>query len=168
MIMFQYLNDNFFLGAYPDEMIDILLEWYNKIKEKFSFINKNSEVYAVDNSLDCEDLMMDSLYKLSDMLEANPLFKEEHYLLLSIINDIEYVVIDNPDLLNENLSFIGNVVINFCNLISDKLDLILSNEIINYEKEFQEFTTFYNNQQEIFYYNGTVKNSTDRICLIAG
>ncbi len=67
-------------------MFDILLELYNKIKDKFRFINKNNmETLTIDDSLDNVDLMMDSLNKLADMLEINPLFEEEYYLSLSII-----------------------------------------------------------------------------------
>ena len=40
--MFSY-NDNNSLGKYPEELIDILLELYNKIKEKFMSINNNAE-----------------------------------------------------------------------------------------------------------------------------
>ena len=47
----------------------------------------------------------------------------------------------------------GNIVINFCRLICDKQDLLLSNKIIDYEKEYGEFTRFYNVQQEQFYNN---------------
>ena len=148
--MFSY-NDNYSLGKYPEEMIDILLELYNKIKEKFMSINNNTEILAVDDSLDSADLMMDSLNKLADMLEMHPLFENEYYLSLSIINDIEFIVVDNKDLLKENLPFIANILINFCRLISDKQDMILSNRIIDYQNEYEEFLTFYNNQQENFY-----------------
>ena len=67
------------------------------------------------------------------------------------IDDIEYIVLDNPDLLKQNIAFISNVVINFCNLICDKQDLLLSNKVIDYENEYQEFLKFYNNQKEYFY-----------------
>ena len=150
--MFSY-NDNYSLGKYPEEMIDILLELYNKIKEKFMSINNNTEILSVDDSLDHTDLMMDSLNKLADMLEMHPLFENEYYLSLSIINDIEFIVLDNKELLKENLPFIAKILINFCRLISDKLDLILANRIIDYQKEYDEFLTSYNNQQENFYNN---------------
>ncbi len=65
----------------------------------------------------------------------------------------EYIVIDNRKLLKENLIYIGNIVINFCRLICDKQDLLLSNKIIDYEKEYGEFIRFYNIQQEQFYNN---------------
>ncbi len=149
--MFNCLDDN---SYHSEEMFDILLELYNKIKDKFRFINKNNmETLTIDDSLDNVDLMMDSLNKLADMLEINPLFEEEYYLSLSIINDIEYIVIDNRKLLKENLIYIGNIVINFCRLICDKQDLLLSNKIIDYEKEYGEFIRFYNIQQEQFYNN---------------
>jgi hypothetical protein len=149
--MFNCLDGN---SYHSEEMFDILLELYNKIKDKFRFINKNNmETLTIDDSLDNVDLMMDSLNKLADMLEINPLFEEEYYLSLSIINDIEYIVIDNRKLLKENLIYIGNIVINFCRLICDKQDLLLSNKIIDYEKEYGEFIRFYNIQQEQFYNN---------------
>ena len=147
--MFSY-NDSYSLGKYPEEMIDVLLELYNKIKEKFMSINNNAEILAVDDSLDSLDLMMDSLNKLADMLEMHPLFENEYYLSLSIINDIEFIVVDNKDLLKENLPFIANIIINFCRLISDKQDF-LANRIIDYQNEYEEFLKFYNNQQENFY-----------------
>ena len=62
--MFSY-NDSYSLGKYPEEMIDVLLELYNKIKEKFMSINNNTEILTVDDSLDSLDLMMDSLNKLA-------------------------------------------------------------------------------------------------------
>ena len=114
-------------------------------------INNNAEILAVDDSLNSLDLMMDSLNKLADMLEMNPLFENEYYLSLFIINDIEFIVVDNKDLLKENLPFIANIIINFCRLISDKQDLILANRIIDYQNEYEEFLKFYNNQQENFY-----------------
>ena len=57
--MFSY-NDSYSLGKYPEEMIDVFLELYNKIKEKFMSINNNTEILTVDDSLDSLDLMMDS------------------------------------------------------------------------------------------------------------
>ena len=90
--MYANLNINFSLGNYPEEMIDVLLELYNKIKDKFKFINKNMEVLSIDDSLDSVDLIMDSLNKLADMLEVNPLFEKEYFLALSIINDIEFII----------------------------------------------------------------------------
>lgn len=150
-MMVNYLNDNFSLGTLPEEIIDIVLELYNKIKDKFSFIDKNAEVLSIDYSLDNMDLMLDSLNKLADMLEESTLFEEEYFLSLAIIDDIEYIVLDNPDLLKQNIAFISNVVINFCNLICDKQDLLLSNKVIDYENEYQEFLKFYNNQKEYFY-----------------
>ena len=52
--MFSY---NYSLGKYPEEMIDILLEQYNKIKEKFMSIKNNTGILSVDDSLDSLDLM---------------------------------------------------------------------------------------------------------------
>ena len=57
--MFSY-NDSYSLEKYPEEMIDVFLELYNKIKEKFMSINNNTEILTVDDSLDSLDLMMDS------------------------------------------------------------------------------------------------------------
>ena len=149
--MFTCLNDT---SYHSEELFDILLELYNKIKDKFGFINKNNtETLVIDDSLDNVDLMMESLNKLADMLEVNPLFEDEYYLALSIINDIEYIVIDNRELLKDNLVYIGNIVINFCQLICDKQDLILSKKIIDYEKEYKEFTQFRNTQKKQFYNN---------------
>ncbi|MBQ6443664.1 MAG: hypothetical protein IJJ11_03155 [Methanosphaera sp.] len=149
--MYANLNINFSLGNYPEEMIDVLLELYNKIKDKFKFINKNMEVLSIDDSLDSVDLIMDSLNKLADMLEVNPLFEKEYFLALSIINDIEFIILDHKDLLKDNLVFIGNIVINFCNLICDKQDLLLSKKIINYEEEYQDYLVYYNNQKEYYF-----------------
>ena len=132
--MYNYVNDNF-LGNLPEEMIDVLLELYNTIKDKFKFINKNTNVVNIDESLENVDLIMDFLNKLADMLEMNSLFEEEYYLSLSIINDIEYIALDKKDLSQQNLIFIANIVINFCNLIRDKQDLLLSNNHIDYKKE---------------------------------
>ncbi len=155
--MYNYVNDNF-LGNLPEEMIDVLLELYNTIKDKFKFINKNTNVVNIDESLENVDLIMDSLNKLADMLEMNSLFEEEYYLSLSIINDIEYIALDKKDLSQQNLIFIANIVINFCNLIRDKQDLLLSNNHIDYKKEYNEFIIFYNNQKEYFYNNIAQKN----------
>lgn len=151
--MFTQVTINNSLGNYSEEMIDIFLELYNKIKEKFQFINKNSEILVIDNTLDSADLMLDSLNKLADVLEMNPLFEEEFFLSLSIINDVEYIVLDNKHLLKDNIAYIGNIIINFCKLISDKQDMLLSNKIIDYKKEYEEFVDFFNSQQEIFYNN---------------
>ena len=57
-------------------MIDIYLELYNKIKEKFQIINKNEDILLVDNSLSNVNLMMDSLNKLVDTLEINFFIKK--------------------------------------------------------------------------------------------
>lgn len=149
--MFNYVNVNTSLGNYSEEMMDILLELYNKIKEKFQFINKNTEVLVIDNTLNNADLMLDSLNKLADVLEMNPLFEDEYYLAISIITDIEYII--NKKLLKENLIYVGNIVINFCKLIYDKQDWILSNKNFNYENEYEEFLIFYNNQKEMFLSN---------------
>ena len=79
--MFNCLNDN---SYYSGEMFDILLELYNKIKDNFGVINKNNEEnLTIDDSLDNVDLMMESLNKLADMLELNPLCEDEYYLSLS-------------------------------------------------------------------------------------
>ena len=149
--MFNYVNVNTSLRNYSEEMIDILLELYNKIKDKFQFINKNTEVLVIDNTLENVDLMLDSLNKLADMLEMNSLFEDEYYLAISIITDIEYII--NKKLLKENLIYVGNIVINFCKLIYDKQDWILSNKNFNYENEYEEFLIFYNNQKEMFLSN---------------
>ena len=145
--MFNYINVN----AYSKEMIDIFLELYNKIKEKFLLINKNTEILSIDYTLDSADLMLDSLNKLTDVLEMNSLFDDEYYLAISIITDIEYIL--NKKILNENLTYIGNIVINFCKLICDKQDWILSNKNSNYENKYKQFLIFYNNQKEIFLNN---------------
>ena len=146
--MFGYLNDNFSVVFSPDEMIDLLLELYNKIKEKFQFINKNHNVLLVDDSLSSVDLMMDSLNKLADMLEVNPLFEDEFFLSLSIINYVEYII--DYDILKDNIAFVGNIIINFCKLICDKQDWVLSNKSFNYEKEYEEFLSFFVNQKKQF------------------
>jgi len=65
--------------------------------------------------------------------------------------DIEYII--NKKLLKENLIYVGNIVINFCKLIYDKQDWILSNKNFNYENEYEEFLIFYNNQKEMFLSN---------------
>lgn len=148
--MFNYVND-VSLENYPEDQVDTLLELYNKLKDKFKFINNNTEILAIDNSLDNIELMLDSLNKLADMLEMNSLFEDEYYLAISIITDIEYIV--NKKILKNNLTYVGNIVINFCNLIYDKLDWILSNKNFNYENEYGEFIIFYNNQKEIFLNN---------------
>lgn len=145
--MFNYVTGN----TCSEEMIDIILELYNKIKEKFQFINKNSEVLIIDNTLDGADLMLDSLNKLADILEMNSLFEDEYYLAISIITDMQYVL--NKKILNENIIYIGNIVINFCKLICEKQDWILSNKNFNYENEYGQFIIFYNNQKEIFLNN---------------
>ena len=88
--------------------------------------------------------MLESLNNLADILEANPLFEDEYYLALILINDIEYIVLDNPQLLKENLNYIKNITINFCQLIYNK-------QSIDYKKEYKEFTYFFNKQQEQFY-----------------
>ena len=89
-------------------------------------------------------LMLETLNNLVDILEANPLFEDEYYLALILINDIEYIVLDNPQLLKENLNYIKNITINFCQLIYNK-------QSIDYKKEYKEFTYFFNKQQEQFY-----------------
>lgn len=110
----------------------------------FDCLNDNSEeILELYNKF----AFIDSLDELADVLEINPLFEEEYYLLLSIINDVEYIVIDNRQLLKENLNYIESIVINFCRLICDKQDLCSS----NYEKEYKEFISFYNAKQEQFY-----------------
>ena len=93
---------------------------------------------------DLAKLMLESLNNLADILEANPLFEDEYYLALILINDIEYIVLDNPQLLKENLNYIKNITINFCQLIYNK-------QSIDYKKEYKEFTYFFNKQQEQFY-----------------
>ena len=93
---------------------------------------------------DLVKLMLETLNNLVDILEANPLFEDEYYLALILINDIEYIVLDNPQLLKENLNYIKNITINFCQLIYNK-------QSIDYKKEYKEFTYFFNKQQEQFY-----------------
>lgn len=148
--MFNYVNVNTSLGNYSEEMMDILLELYNKIKEKFQFINKNTEVLVIDNTLNNADLMLDSLNKLADVLEMNPLFEDEYYLSLSIISYVEFIMADE-DLLKQSNIFLTNIVINFFNLISDKQDMLLSNKNIDYKLEYNEFLVFYNDQKKYFH-----------------
>ena len=105
--------------------------------------NTSKELSEVNNSV---KLMPESLNNLADILEANPLFEEEYYLALVIINDIEYIVLDNPQLLKENINYIKNITINFCQLICNK-------QSADYKKEYKEFTYFFNKQQEQFYNN---------------
>ena len=105
--------------------------------------NTSKEQFEVNDSI---NLMLESLNNLADILEANPIFEDEYYLALAIINDIEYIVLDNPQLLKENLNYIKNITINFCQLICNK-----QNE--DYKKEYKEFRCFFNKQQEQFYNN---------------
>lgn len=105
--------------------------------------NTSKEQFEVNDSI---NLMLESLNNLADILEANPIFEDEYYLALIIINDIEYIVLDNPQLLKENLNYIKNITINFCQLICNK-------QSVDYKKEYKEFTCFFNKQQEQFYNN---------------
>ena len=146
--MFGYINNNFSGGISSDEIIDIFLELYNKIKEKFRFISKNENVLLVDDSLSSVDLLVDSFNNLVDVLEVNPLFEDEYLLSLSILGDIEYII--DLDILKDNIDYVGNIVINFCSLISTKLDWVLSNKKFNYEGEYDEFFSFYIDQQDLF------------------
>ena len=144
-MMFGYINNDFSTGTFSEEVIDIFLEVYNKIKEKFQFINKKEEILLVDNSLSSIDLMVDSFNKLVDVLESNSLFQNEFLLSISIIADIESIIY--LDVLKENINFVVNVVINFCNLISTKQDWILSDKNFNYDKQYEDFVSFYIDQQ---------------------
>ena len=53
---------------YYDEIIDFFLELYDKIKEKFKFINKSDDILLVNDSLSSVDLMRDSFNKLAEVL----------------------------------------------------------------------------------------------------
>ena len=81
------------------------------------------EVLSIDDSLDSVDLIMDSLNKLADMLEVNPLFEKEYFLALSIINDIEFIKIKGLsgnffEKLGVAFSLLGSIV-KCMNIISD-------------------------------------------------
>ena len=147
--MYMYVNDKFPSSLYPDELIDIFLDLFNKIKEKFTFINKHEDILLVDKSLSNIDLLLDSINKLANVLEANPLFEDEFLLSISIINHIEFI--RDRNILNENIDFIANIVINFCKLICDKQDWVISDKNFNYEKEYDKFYMFFINQREEFY-----------------
>ena len=147
-VMFVTVNsDSYAL----DELFDMIWDLFNKIKDKFSFINKTETVYVIDEHSTLADLMLNSLNKIADMLEDDPLFFDEFCLCLNLIMDIESII-DN-DLLDDGIYLITDTVINYYNLIYDKTDYVLSDNLDYYAKVYDDFLKFYNNRMNYFHKN---------------
>ena len=65
--------------------------------------------------------------------------------------DIESII-DN-DILDEGIYLITDTVINYYNLIYDKTDYVLSDNLDYYAKVYDDFLKFYNNRMNYFHKN---------------
>ncbi|MBQ6100113.1 MAG: hypothetical protein IJL02_09695 [Methanobrevibacter sp.] len=118
----------------------------NSLDNLVSLYSENQEF------LDKLGLINELMNNISNKLEGLDYFQDEFYFFLPICSMISYIINDIRKYILFS-SFVRNLSLLFCDLITTKISQIKSSSLNEYEEDFNLFKRNFFNQKEFFYSN---------------
>ncbi len=146
-----------------NETINFLQDILNRIKEKFIEIYESKTEEKELNEFENErENILNLMDEISKSLEENPLFENnEYYDFISIYDMIEYLLNDK-NLFLKHRTMLEEMITEFNNIISYKLECKLKNiDYSQYKKQYERFNSYIINKEENFYLEIYQDNGTD-------
>lgn len=125
----------------------IIVKVKDELKSLWDYLKYHINSYPNNIILETKNF----LENLDDILSQLLIIKDEYsdFLILKLIFNY---FLDNKKLINKsNLDFLKNLFNRFFDLIDYKLKCLEDNNQLAYEKEYEEFSIFLFNQEQIFF-----------------
>ena len=127
---------------------------YDLVKNILSIISKNNKNVTIINQKEIihekAQSILNNLTEIFLILDDNPEFENEFICCGDIKRMANYIFKDD-ELIIKYTPFITDIIINFCNLLDDKLEYLSSQNAFDYNREFEKFDDYLYDQKDIFY-----------------